>query len=107
MITITEKAVAAVKKLSMAEGIGHFSVRIKVIGSGCAGFSHDMFFEDFVEELDEVFEQDGIKVLIDPLSMQYLEGMTVDFVEGPYNSGFKFENQNVKGSCGCGSSFSV
>jgi iron-sulfur cluster insertion protein len=108
MITITEKAVAAVKRLSEAEGIGHFTVRVKVKGGGCAGMTQDMYFEDqeFVSEADEITEQDGVRVVIDPLSMQYLDGMTVDFVEGPYSSGFKFENPNVKGSCGCGSSVS-
>src|SRR5579885_2008916 len=104
MITVSEKAIAKVKEISEGEGIGHFNVRVRVVGGGCAGFSYDMYYEDKIGELDEVFEHGDIKVIIDPLSYQYLEGMDIDYVEGPMGAGFKFNNPNVKGSCGCGSS---
>lgn len=106
MIYVTEKAAIKVKELSEAEGIGHFIVRVKVVGGGCAGFTYDMFFDDIIKDVDEVTEFDGIKVLIDPLSFQYMDEMTVDFVESQFGTGFKFLNPNAKGSCGCGSSVS-
>lgn len=106
MIYVTEKAAIKVKELSEAEGIGYFIVRVKVVGGGCAGFTYDMFFDDMIKDIDEVTDFDGIKVLIDPLSFQYMDGMTVDFVESQFGTGFKFLNPNAKGSCGCGSSVS-
>lgn len=106
MIYVTARAVVKIKELSEAEAVGHFVVRVKVIGGGCAGFTYDMFYDDFETELDEVTETNGIKVLIDPLSWQYMDEMTIDFVTSSYGSGFKFLNPNAKGSCGCGSSVS-
>ena len=107
MIDFTENAIKAVKEISNGEGIGHFNVRLRVIGGGCAGFSYDMYFEDKIGDMDEVFEFDGIKAVVDPLSNQYLENVVVDFIDSQIGRGFKFNNPNVKGSCGCGSSFSV
>lgn len=106
MIYLTEKAAKQIVEISEAEGIGHLIVRVKVIGGGCAGFTNDMVFDDQVGEMDEVFELDGVKVVCDPLSFQYLDETTIDWVESPYGSGFKFLNPNVKGTCGCGSSVS-
>lgn len=106
MIHITEAAAKKVVEISDAEGIGHHVIRVRVIGGGCAGFTHDMMFDDQIGELDEVTEFDNIKVVIDPLSFQYLDDITIDFVESPMGAGFKFLNPNVKGSCGCGSSVS-
>lgn len=103
-INLTEKSVEKIKELSEADGIGHFTIRVKVIGGGCAGFSHDMMFDDKSNDLDEIVEQDGVKLIIDPLSAQYLEGTTIDYLENIIGSGFKFLNPNAKGSCGCGSS---
>jgi iron-sulfur cluster insertion protein len=105
MITITDEAVIKVKEISEAEGIGHTKVRIKVVGGGCAGFSYDMEYDDKVGELDEIVEKDGVTVLIDPMSYQYLENVTVDYVTGLMGAGFKFINPDVKGSCGCQKSF--
>lgn len=107
MISISEKAVAKIKEIAAGEGITHNTVRVRVVGGGCAGFSYDMFYDETPGELDEIHEQDGVKVIIDPLSFQYLEGMEIDYVTGPFGDGFKFNNPNVTGSCGCGSSFSV
>lgn len=107
LISMTEKAVKAAKDLAEAEGISHTSIRLRVIGGGCAGFSYDMFFSESVNEMDETFEFDGVKIIVDPLSLQYLDNIEVDFIDGPFGSGFKFNNPNVTGSCGCGSSFSV
>jgi iron-sulfur cluster insertion protein len=107
MIDITENAIKAVKQISEETGVGHFTIRLRVIGGGCSGFNYDMYYEDKVSEMDEVFEISDIKVVVDPLSMQYLDGVSVDYVEGMFGNGFKFNNPNSKGSCGCGSSFSV
>ncbi|MCS6857539.1 MAG: iron-sulfur cluster assembly accessory protein, partial [Sandaracinaceae bacterium] len=79
----------------------------RVIGGGCAGFTYDLFFEDEVTEMDYVFESHGIPMYVDMMSYQYLEGAEIDYVEGLYGAGFKFNNPNVKSTCGCGSSFSV
>lgn len=106
MIFITEKAANKVKEISESEGIGHFFIRVRVIGGGCAGFSHDMVFDDQVTDMDEKEEFDGITVVVDPLSYQYLEGVTIDYVDSQFGAGFKFINPNVKGTCGCGSSVS-
>lgn len=106
MITLTKRAIDKVKEISESEGIGHCNVRVKIIGGGCAGFTHDMTYEDNINEMDEVFEQDGCKIIVDPLSYQYLEETEIDFVDHPISAGFKFLNPNAKGSCGCGSSVS-
>ncbi len=107
MITVTEKAIKEIKNISDSEGIGHYAVRLRVIGGGCAGFTYDMYFEEQVNEMDETVEVDGVKVIVDPLSLQYLEDVEVDYTEGPFGRGFKFNNPSATGSCGCGSSFSV
>ena len=106
MITITEKAAEKVKEIASSEALEGQGLRLRVIGGGCAGFSYDLYFEDKMGEMDEEFESRGVKVYIDPLSLQYLEGVEIDFVEGVHGAGFKFNNPNVKGSCGCGSSVS-
>lgn len=105
MITVSEEAVAKIKEISEAEGIGHTKVRIKVIGGGCAGFQYDMEYNDQIGDLDEVIEQDGVSVVVDPVSFQYLSEVHIDYVRGMVGAGFKFNNPKAKGSCGCGHSF--
>jgi iron-sulfur cluster insertion protein len=105
MIHITEKAAQQVKEISDKDGLGHYTIRVKVMGGGCAGFTNDLAFDDQIGELDEVFELDGVKVVCDPMSLQYLDETVIDFVDGLYGGGFKFNNPNAKGSCGCGHSF--
>ncbi len=107
MITITEKAAAKVKEIADAEALDGQGLRLRVIGGGCAGFSYDLYFEDQIGDLDEEFESNGVKLYIDPLSFQYLESTEIDYVDGIHGSGFKFNNPNVKSTCGCGSSFSA
>ena len=107
MITITEKAAAKVKEIATAESLEGQGLRLRVIGGGCAGFTYDLYFEDNVGDMDETYESQGIKLYVDPLSHQYLEQTEIDYVESAHGAGFKFNNPNVKGSCGCGSSFSV
>jgi len=106
MISVTENAVLKVKELADSEGIGHYTIRARVIGGGCAGFTYDLYFEDKVSDVDDTFEFGDVKLIIDPLSLQYLEETTIDWVESPFGAGFKFLNPAVTGSCGCGSSVS-
>jgi iron-sulfur cluster insertion protein len=105
MFTITDPAAAQIKEIAEAEGIGHTTVRVRIVGGGCAGFSYDMYYEDKVAELDEIIEKDGIKVVIDPISMTYMENVTMDYSSGLMGQGFRFINPDSKGSCGCGKSF--
>jgi len=107
MLTITDKAASKVHEIADAESLHGQGLRLRVIGGGCAGFSYDLYFEDQPTELDESFESNGVKLYVDPISFQYLESTQIDYVEGAHGAGFKFNNPNVTGSCGCGSSFSV
>ena len=107
MITMTEKAAAKVKEIRDSEGLGAQGLRVRVLGGGCSGFTYDLFFEEETTDLDQIFETQGIKVFIDMMSYQYLEGTEIDYVESLHSEGFKFQNPQAKGSCGCGSSFSA
>jgi iron-sulfur cluster insertion protein len=107
MITITEKAAEKVHEIAKEEDLGGQGLRLRVVGGGCAGFSYDLYFEDKPTEMDEEFESRGVKLFIDPLSYQYLDGTEIDYVESLQGAGFKFGNPNVKSTCGCGSSFSA
>jgi iron-sulfur cluster insertion protein len=106
MITITDKAAAKVKEIAEAESLAGQGLRLRVVGGGCAGFSYDLYFEDKIDEMDERYESNGVTLYVDPLSHQYLEDTEIDYVEGVHGSGFKFNNPNVRGTCGCGSSVS-
>lgn len=106
-ITITERAAAKVKEIAEAESLQGQGLRLRVIGGGCSGFTYDLYFEDKPTELDERFVCNEVQLYVDPLSFQYLENTEIDYVEEAHASGFKFNNPNVKGTCGCGSSFSV
>ncbi|HYQ40850.1 MAG TPA: iron-sulfur cluster insertion protein ErpA [Polyangiaceae bacterium] len=105
MISITSLAADKVKEISKTEGLEGQGLRLRVVGGGCAGFQYDLYFEDKPTDLDELFESNGVKLFVDPLSYQYLDGTEIDYVEGANGSGFKFGNPNVSGTCGCGSSF--
>jgi iron-sulfur cluster insertion protein len=107
MISITDKAAAKVNEIAQEEDLQGQGLRLRVIGGGCAGFTYDLYFEDKPTDMDEQFEDKGIKLFIDPLSYQYLDGTEIDYVETLHGSGFKFGNPNVKSTCGCGSSFSA
>lgn len=104
MISITDRAASKVKEIAETESLTEQGLRLRVVGGGCAGFTYDLYFEDQVTDMDETFESNGVKLYIDPLSFQYLENTEIDYVEGVHGSGFKFNNPNTTGSCGCGSS---
>ena len=107
MITLTALAAEKIKEIAQEEDLEGQSIRVKIIGGGCAGFSYDLFFDEKDPlPMDEEFEGNGVKVVCDPLSFQYLDGVEIDFVDSAFGSGFKFKNPNVTSSCGCGSSVS-
>lgn len=106
-IKITDIAASKVLEIREAEGIEtDMSLRLRVVGGGCAGFSYDLFFDNKTE-VDKQFNVNGVEVVVDQMSLMYLMGTEVDYVESLQGAGFKFNNPNVKSTCGCGSSFSV
>jgi len=107
MVLITPTAALKVNEIRNAEAIEPtMALRLRVVGGGCAGFSYDLYFDD-TGEVDRQFEIQGVKVVVDEMSLMYLVGTEIDYVEGLQGAGFKFNNPNVKSTCGCGSSFSV
>lgn len=107
MIELTEKAADKVREIRTTEGIeDSMGLRVRVRGGGCSGFSYDLFF-DTAQDADRKFDSQGVQIIIDQMSLMYLVGTEVDFVEELHGAGFKFKNPNVKNTCGCGSSFSV
>ena len=108
MITLTERAAQKVKEIQKAEDLAEQSLRLRVIGGGCSGFSYDLFFDEETDaSMDETFDSHGITLRVDMMSFTYLEGTEIDYVEGLYGAGFKFNNPTAKATCGCGSSFGV
>ena len=107
MIHITALAAAKVNEIREAEGIETgMGLRLRVVGGGCAGFSYDLYFDEQTE-VDRRITVNGVNVVVDEMSLMYLAGTEIDYVEGLQGAGFKFNNPNVKSTCGCGSSFSV
>ncbi len=106
-ITLTPNAVAKVKEIMAQQDPKPAGLRVGVKGGGCSGFSYSMSFENQAGMMDKVYEIDGLKVFVDATSAMYLQGATVDYVETLEGAGFKFDNPNVRTTCGCGSSFSV
>ena len=107
MVQLTEKAIGKVKEIMKARSPLPAGLRIAVVGGGCSGFSYSMAFENQPNMLDKTYKYDGLKVFVDQASLLYLDGAEVDYVETLEGSGFKFNNPQVKSTCGCGSSFQV
>ncbi len=105
-LTLTAKAVEMVRDAMTRENLTGYGIRVGVVGGGCSGFQYSMDFENAERDGDSTFEQDGIKLFVDPMSSMYLTGVTVDYVVGLQGAGFKFNNPNAKNTCGCGQSFS-
>jgi len=105
-ITITEAAAKHVQTFLNNRGKG-LGIRLAVRTSGCSGMAYEMEFVDELQDEDMVFEDFGVKVVIDPKSLVYLDGTEVDYTREGLNEGFKFNNPNVKSQCGCGESFGV
>src|SRR5689334_11546803 len=106
-VTLTSKAVGKVKEIMTQQNPVPSGLRIGVVGGGCSGFSYSMSFENAAGVMDKTYDFDGLKVFVDATSAMYLNGCVVDYVETLEAAGFKFENPNVKSTCGCGSSFNV
>jgi iron-sulfur cluster assembly protein len=105
-ITITEAAAKHVQTYLANRGKG-LGIRLAVRTSGCSGMAYEMEFVDELQDEDQVFEDHGVKVVIDPKSLVYLDGTEVDYAREGLNEGFKFNNPNAKSECGCGESFGV
>lgn len=105
-VTLTEKAATHVQNFFAKRGKG-VALRLGVRTSGCSGFAYKLEFADAVNPDDHLFESHGVKVVVDPKSLPFLEGTQLDFTREGLNEGFKFSNPNIKDECGCGESFNV
>jgi iron-sulfur cluster assembly accessory protein len=106
-VTLTPKAIEKVREIMASQNPVPAGLRLGVQGGGCSGFQYSMSFENQPGMLDKVVNFEGLKVFVDPTSLMYLDGCTVDYLETLDTSGFKFENPNAKSTCGCGSSFNA
>ena len=105
-ITLTDAAATRVKDFLANRGKGE-GLRLGVRTSGCSGMAYVIEFADVIDPEDSVFEENGVKLIVDAKSMVYLDGTEVDFAKEGLNEGFQFNNPNAKDSCGCGESFNV
>jgi iron-sulfur cluster assembly accessory protein len=106
-LNLTPQAIAKVREIMATQEPHPAGLRIGVVGGGCSGFQYSMAFENQAGMMDKVFTFDDLKVFVDATSLMYLKGCNVDYVETLEAAGFKFDNPNVKNTCGCGSSFSA
>jgi iron-sulfur cluster insertion protein len=106
VITLTESAAKKVKELVEAEGNSELALRVAVRPGGCSGFSYEMFFDSDFAADDQKAEFNGVKVVVDSASLQFLNGASLDYKEGLMGAGFTVNNPNTTRSCGCGQSFS-
>jgi len=107
IINVTPKAVTKIRESFTREGVSGGGLRLGVLGGGCSGLSYQFKYDARPRPTDNVFEFEGVKVFVDPKSMIYLDGMTLDFKESLMYSGFAFDNPHATKSCGCGTSFSA
>jgi len=103
-ITLTETAAEAVRGLMEQRNLPGYCLRVYVSGGGCSGIQYGMAFDNNIRPEDTVIEPAGIKMLVDEVSVQYLDGATIDFIDSPQGAGFKISNPNAISSCGCSSS---
>lgn len=106
-VNLTDSAITKVKEIMATQDPLPAGLRIGVVGGGCSGFQYSMSFENAAGMMDKVVRFEDLKVFVDATSAMYLNGCTVDYVETLEAAGFKFDNPQVKSTCGCGSSFSV
>lgn len=104
-VTLTPPAIEAVKSLLAKRNLEGYALRVFISGGGCSGFQYGMALEGNIRPQDLTCEFDGVKVVVDEVSIDYLRGATIDYVDDVMGSGFKIENPNAVSSCGCGSSF--
>ena len=106
VIYVTPKAIEKIRQAFAKQGVTG-ALRLGVLGGGCSGLSYQFKFDAKERPTDKVFEFDGVKIVVDPKSLLYLHGMTLDYKESLLQSGFVFENPNAQKGCGCGTSFSA
>ena len=104
IVTLTEKAADKVKTLLKKENKEDYGLRVGILPGGCSGYMYDIGLEKSAKENDTVIEDKGVRIFINPESIAFMKGSTVDYIESLQNSGFKINNPNVKTSCGCGHS---
>jgi iron-sulfur cluster assembly accessory protein len=105
VLTVTPAAVGVIRNLLQQRNIPNHSLRVFVTGGGCSGMQYGMSFEEKAQEFDKVVSVDGVSLLVDPTSLIYLKGVTIDFVDSLIGGGFRIDNPNAVSSCGCGHSF--
>ncbi|MBZ4417025.1 iron-sulfur cluster assembly accessory protein [Myxococcus sp. RHSTA-1-4] len=106
-VRLTEAAIQQVKTVIKAQGFEGYFFSIRVVPAGCSGLGYDLNLVKESKAGDVVWEQDGVKIATDPMSVRYLEGTEIDYVSAITGAGFKFNNPNAKSSCGCGTSFTT
>ncbi len=107
IFALTERAVAQVKQVMKEQSFEGYLLTVRVVPAGCSGLGYDLNLMKESKPGDQIWEQDGVKICTDPISVKYLTGTQVDYVVSETASGFKFTNPNAKSSCGCGTSFST
>jgi len=107
MITVSDKAVLKIKTILADEGQDNKFIRVGIKGGGCSGFTYTLDIDNEQKESDQIYDFDGVHILIDSKSIVYLAGTELDFSDGLNGSGFVFNNPNATNTCGCGSSFAV
>jgi len=105
-ITTTEAAAKHIENALTSRGKG-VGIRLGVRTTGCSGMAYVLEFVDQTDENDHIFDSNGVKIIVDPKSLIYIDGTELDFVKEGLNEGFKFNNPNVRGECGCGESFNI
>jgi len=104
-VTLSASAADKLAEVMTQKGMTDAALRVFVSGGGCSGMQYGMAFDNEMDEADQLFESEGVKVVVDPVSLPYLQGATIDFVDSLMGGGFKIENPNAVSSCGCGTSF--
>lgn len=107
LLSISEKAANKIKQMALRQNKPEASIRISVVGGGCSGLSYQFGFVDKAEPKDKIFEEHGVKAVVDPKALLYIAGSQLDYEETIMKSGFKVKNPNATVSCSCGESFSV
>ncbi len=105
VLNVTPNAVTVIRNLLTERDIPNHALRVFVSGGGCSGMQYGMAFEERAREYDQEVEVDGVRLLVDPTSLMYLQGATIDFIDSLMGGGFRIDNPNALSSCGCGHSF--
>jgi len=104
-VTLTSAAEEAVRNLFAQRNLEGYALRVFIQGGGCSGYQYGMALENNIRENDLVFDNNGVQVVVDEISIQHISGSNIDYIEDVMGSGFKVDNPNAVASCGCGSSF--